>query len=559
MAAIIIPAFSGEIPKAGERLLGATNAVRAINCDLARGQLAPLRGPALVESLATPCATIYKHDQDGWLAWEGRVNVAKSAVLDTIGEAPLGHLLITGDRDYPTQYLAGGFTCRLGLPRPEKAPKAEIRAGAIQDGEDAGGDITDSGISRSSAYCFTYVRSLADGAIMQESAPSPATDVLDVPDGAGVALSGFIITDAPEAMITHIRVYRTASGNETGEFHFLCELSLPAGEYLDTIQDADISPEVLQTATWDPVPDDAQGLILASNGVYAAFRGNELLLSEPFYPYAFPADYRLTVEDPIVCLGLVDNTLIILTKGRPYLASGAEPGQTQLSRLPIEQACVAALSRAHVAGGVMHASPDGLMLFTANDQALATQATFTPAQWEALGPSGIMGAFWNGKYYGFFSGTNKGFMFAPGSQDIVWIELSETMKVLALCHHSVDDCLYAAIDDSGKAGIYRLEAGEELRFLWRSKPFFTSRLCGMRALRVEGEQDFKERIGVAIYGPEKRARQKLKLWDSRTKRIAAARAEKLWSLALSGRRAVYEARMAGSVEELEYASMGAEE
>lgn len=595
MPVIVVPSFAGEIPKTSPRLLEANIATKAINCNLERGQLEPLKGPAFIERLYSPACTIFKHEQDGWLSWSGNVNVVKSAVLDIDGEKPLGQLFITGDKAYPTQYLAGGATCRLGLPRPENAPEIKgapaavygtvacyawgtddpeknlprygyedaasliepvnVELAPLADAEEIAeaGDITDSGIARSSSYCYTYIRSLADGIIKQESAPSPPTAVIDVADGDGVLLTGFSVPDLPELNVTHIRIYRTVSGNETSEFHFLCELAWPVSEYLDTIHDSDMPAEVLQTATWDEIPDDATGLILASNGIYAAFRGNELLLSEPFYAYAFPSDYRLTVEDKIVCLGLVDNTIIVLTEGRPYLVSGAEPGQMQLVRLPLEQSCVAANSRAYLAGGVIYVCPDGLMLFSASDQALATIQTFTREQWQELEPGQILGAILNDKYYGFFSGTNKGFIFSPGRQDVVFIELPETMLVTCVYHHSKDDCLYLAILENGKAGIYKWEAGEPLSFTWRSRPFFTSRLSSMRAVRIEGEQTLKNRIEVRIYGPDlKRARQKMKLEDTRSKRILPTRSEKLWSLELHGKATVYEARLAGAIEDLEY-------
>ena len=92
---------------------------------------------------------------------------------------------------------------------------------------------------------------------------------------------------------------------------------------MDTAHDKDVPTDVLQTTLWDRIPDDAQGLIKTDNGIYACFRGNELLVSELFIPYAFPESYRLTVEDRIVALGHVDSTIVILTTGRPYLAQGA--------------------------------------------------------------------------------------------------------------------------------------------------------------------------------------------------------------------------------------------
>lgn len=124
---------------------------------------------------------------------------------------------------------------------------------------------------------------------------------------------------------------------------------------MDTAHDKDVPTDVLQTTLWDRIPDDAQGLIKTDNGIYACFRGNELLVSELFIPYAFPESYRLTVEDRIVALGHVDSTIVILTTGRPYLAQGAAPESLQLLHLPIEQPCLSARSVGHLPGGVVYA------------------------------------------------------------------------------------------------------------------------------------------------------------------------------------------------------------
>lgn len=601
MPTIAIPSFAGEVPRTTPRFLENTQASVAINCELERGHLEPLHAPENVARLPHSARTIYKHPQDGWLSWTKQVNVVKSAIHDVEGEEPLGQLYITGDRDYPTQYLAGGAVYRLGVPRPQKAPKVEIALGAkegtvrcyawgandesrtlprygyentvnevepynvqikataiseSQEDAENEGIITDSGWERSSIYCYTLIQSIAGGRIQQESAPSPPSEIIDVLDGDGVRVFDFDIPRLPGSNITAIRIYRTLSGYSSSEFHFLCELPLPVTEYIDTILDKDIDSEVLQTTTWDMIPDDAKGLIVTNNGVYAAFRGNEILLSEPNHAYAFPEDYRLTVEDHIVALGHTDNTIMVLTEGRPYLLIGTEPSQMQLTHLPIEQSCMAALSLGYVPDGLMYASPDGLMKFTANGQGLITSSTWTRRQWQGLKPARLLGTVLDDKYFGFFDGTNTGFIFTLGRQDIIRIELPEDMKVMAVYHHSLDDCIYLSVDMGGRHCVWKWEASEDtLEYRWRSKPFFLSRQYGMTALRIEGEQSTKNKANVKIFGPnENRPRQKLALMDTRTKRILPGRSEKLWSLELTGTVTIYDARLGTSVEGVEYGS-----
>ena len=598
MATIVINTFGGEIPRTAPRLLETTQAQAAVNCDLSRGALEPLRGPAKVADLAASARTIFKHDVDGWLSWPGIVNVVKSAVLDIDGDAPLGHLFITGDREYPTQYLAGGSVYRLGIPRPTKAPLVHIGGEAAiktvrvygfgaddssglpprygyEDGlpplessetadvsaiggisdtlfgdEESSG--TDSGISRSSSYVYTLVRKLAGGVIQQESAPSPASEVIDVPDGDGVTVYGFEVPDVEDLGITHIRIYRTASGEETSEFQFLVELEWPVDSYVDTKHDKDLSGDVLATTTWDAIPDDAQGLIKADNGIYAAFRGNELLISEPFHAYAFPEAYRLTMEDPIVALAHTDNTIIVLTEGRPYLATGAEPESLQITHLPIEQSCVSARSVAMLAGGVIYACPDGLMLFSASDQSLITSATWTREQWQALNPSSIMATVHDGRYVAFFEGTNRGFLFSIGAKDVVNVELPDGWQVLDVYHHSRDDCVYLSVDTPEGSAVFQFEAGDPLTYRWRSKLFFTSVLACMSSARIEALYHPRGSVKVAVFGPNpNRPRVRFAVRDPRAKRITTTKSEKLWSIEVSGVTPVFEIRMGNSVEGVE--------
>jgi hypothetical protein len=597
MPTITVPAFAGEMPKLEDRLLQTQNAASAVNCDLRRGGLRALRGPLHIQDIDFDARAIFKHDVDGWLAWPGVVNVCKGAVQDVDGEKPTGQLLITGDKPYPAMYLAGGETHRLGLPRPASAPAVNGSHGAVclntqvvgwsapnlsgaparygdNDGvpvEDGSADvepfseasegessIIDSGISRSSAYCYTLVQRLAGGVIAYESAPSPPTGVVDVSDGDGVELSGFAVPQLEGLAVTAIRIYRTLSGTASSDFHFLIELTLEelekaGGVHIDTRMDADLSPEILQTSIWDAIPEDARGLIKTDNGIYAAFRGNELLVSEPFLPYVFPAAYALTVEDPIVALSHVDGTIVVLTEGRPYLARGGVPESLELVHLPLEQACVSALSVATMPGGVVYASPDGLMLLTGNEQTLITEQTFTRDQWQALGPERLIGAVHDGSYIGFFAGTDKGFLFHIGRADIVRLELGGDVQVTALYHHSRDDALYLAIRTKDGSGVWKFEAGEALRYTWRSKTFFTSTLTGMSAARVEGEQKTSSPVRMGIFaGKDGRQRDTLTLTDTRAVRIRPTRSERLWGSELTGTAAVYEARLAGSVEGLEH-------
>ena len=177
----------------------------------------------------------------------------------------------------------------------------------------------------------------------------------------------------------------------------------------------------------------------------------------------------------------------------------------------------------------------------------------TREQWLELGPERLLGSVLDGKYIGFFEGSGQGLIFSIGSREIVRVELPDGMKVTALYHHSVDDCIYLAIDRDNGHGIYKWEGGEALEYVWRSKPFFLSRNMAMTAMRVEGEQDLQNRLVASLYGSDrKRERQRLKVADRKAMRTRIGAAEKEWSIEVRGRARVQEIRLGTGLESLEY-------
>lgn len=621
MPTIIIPTFNGEVPLITPRLLKDTQAMSAINCNLERGHLEPLNAPGWVKNLPGVTRTIYKRktcpnitDDDGWIASQYDRSIVKSAIYDSEAD-PLRILYMTMGPDAdPTIASAEQPTVTmqctaenhyLAVPRPTTAPKVMTSTGAIYQNckcyawysttlssapaqygyteeldsveplpDEAhtasirpvgGGVALDQRTARSSIYVYTYVVKLQGGVYEMESAPSPASPLVDVIDGDGVKVYGFTLPSATNIEyddVHAIRLYRTAG--TSGDFRFVTELPIDSTtvianlSYQDDAYDSELSSQVLQTTYWDPIPDDARGIIRTDNGIFAAFHANELLLSEPFYAHAWPTKYRLTVEDDIVVLAHTDNTIIILTKGLPYLASGATPENMQLTKLPVEQSCVSAASAASVAGGVIYASPDGLMLLTTSQQTLLTQEIFTRDQWQTLHPENLMGAVLDNQYIGIFRDTNIGFILNIGAKDIVRVELDADWQVRCLYHDSDDDALYLAVKTPTKANaaynfIYKWEAGAALDYTWHSKPFFTSALTVMSGIRVEADYSNNQKVNVQFFGPDRTTqRMAATITNNRAKRLKTTRSEKEWSMRLTGKTTVYEIRSGETVETVEH-------
>ena len=139
----------------------------------------------------------------------------------------------------------------------------------------------------------------------------------------------------------------------------------------------------LPSTNWDMLPPDAKGLVLMSNGIAAAFRGKEILLSEPFRLHAWPIPYRQASNFDVVALGSFGHTLVVGTKGNPYTLSGIEPSTMGggLARIDAVWPCLSERGMVSFGTfclypspvGMIYVGPDGARVFTAD---LFTQDEF---------------------------------------------------------------------------------------------------------------------------------------------------------------------------------------
>ncbi len=118
-----------------------------------------------------------------------------------------------------------------------------------------------------------------------------------------------------------------------------------------------------------------KGLINLPNGIMAGFEGRDVYFCEPYRPYAWPAAYQQTVDYPVVGLGRLDTSLVVLTKGAPYLISGSAPGYMTVVKADLEQACVSKRSIVSMGSAVFYASPDGLVALAASGSRVLTYLT----------------------------------------------------------------------------------------------------------------------------------------------------------------------------------------
>jgi hypothetical protein len=339
----------------------------------------------------------------------------------------------------------------------------------------ATGKTLDTGTKETRVYVFTWVNKVAD--FEMESAPSPATESIDVYADQDVTLSAFPAIPAGYAA-TNRRVYRSVDGT----YLFVKEFGMVATTFLDDLEADDLGEE-LPSMDWSMPPADLKGLVNLPNGIMAGFVGRDIYFSEPYRPYAWPETYIQTVDYPIVGLGVLDTTLVVLTKGTPYFVQGSHPDSMVVVKTDIEQACLSKRSIVAIAGGVVYASPDGLVSVSPGGSKIITADLVTRDQWQYnVAPWSVHAFEHDLKYHAFYDTGAKqgGFImdFATGSLTM--------HDIYAECGFSElkTDKLFVA----NGAAVTRWAQGDALTFTWRSKRFTFPHYIMFSSAQVEAEE-----------------------------------------------------------------------
>lgn len=308
-------------------------------------------------------------------------------------------------------------------------------------------------VNTATSYVYTFLNDNVGGAgVRWESAPSPASATVLRPDGVSVTVTT-ATTHAYDSLygINKKRIYRAVSGATGDVFMLVAEIALATADYVDTLDDSEITNPgtPLESADWDLPPATLQGIIALPNNCMAGFFANQLCFSEVGRPHAWPVKYRLTVDTDIVAIANIDNTVVLGTKSFVYTATGNDPATYSMSKPGAAQACVSKVGMVYLDNfGVVFPSPDGFQVCagSAANVANATSKIFTKEQWEALTPSSIRSAIYDGVLYFWFTGTTPDAGYALDTK-------TGGFGLIRLSHHAVaahvdplTDALFVVLD-----------------------------------------------------------------------------------------------------------------
>lgn len=402
MTAARISPFGGMIPATDDTLLPEINAALAQNTWVYQGTVNGIPAPKFLrENTDDTITKVYRipnnytdaqHLNDS--IWMEFTNIDTDVVRSVVIDDTFDRYYIAAPSSVPKyntrdRIANGDPAFLLGIDQPP-TPALVITGGA-------------SATQRSTAYVLTYV-----SAYGEEGPPSNPIS------GTGKVDATWTLTwGAPDPSdlgvtrnLTNVRVYRTVTALDgTTTYFFVTELPIATVTYADTQTDAAVSlNELLSSTTWTAPPDDLVGIISMSNGMVAGFRSNEVWFAEPYRPHAWPAQYTITTEFPIVGLGVMGQTLVVLTQGYIHTATGISPSNISIVKLAGILPCSSRGSILSAPEGVYFASPSGLILVSGAGVLNVTKELIRKDKWLEFAQVSTMRAVrLNNAYYAFGS------------------------------------------------------------------------------------------------------------------------------------------------------------
>jgi hypothetical protein len=165
--------------------------------------------------------------------------------------------------------------------------------------------------------------------------------------------------------------------------------------------------DILDTDEYDPPPDDLQGLTTIQNNILAGFVGNTLYFSEPGLPHAWPARYATPLGYDIVAIAAIAGSLLVTTKGYPYLVSTNDPASgISTARIDVLYPNLNARSLVTMGYGIVWSTNDGLAVYSpSSGAALVTKMLYNNDTWSVdVTPSTVIAEYYGENYFASHSG-----------------------------------------------------------------------------------------------------------------------------------------------------------
>lgn len=473
MPSIKLERFQGLIPRASDRLLPPMAATEAKNTKLLNGELRGFHamreevdfsseGVSPVQS-ATRIRDPAGVNPDDWLIYDSRdIDVVRSPLIND----GYDRYYIAGDGrpKYNTyaRIYADQPALYLGVPTPTAAPTVTPPAGA---------DLT-------RAYVYTFVSSMGE-----EGPPSPPTVATGIAGTWELSNINTTVPDAANRDITVVKIYRTVTGGTSSNFYYVGQIALGTSTFSDNVADTTVAANnLLESTSFIEPPTDLEGFVVMPNGYLVGWAGRRLMMSEPYRPHAWPAEYEMSTEYPIVGLVVWGSTLVIGTESQPYFGQGTHPAAFTTRKLDAVEPCLSRHGMVATTAGAYYPSINGLVLADASGARVITQDILTKEEWNAYNPASIFAAQLGLQYIAFNSDSG-GFVFNPTEPETKLVELEGFQLVGGIETDKYSgDVLVLAQD---RAWNWDPTTSERLPWRWQSKVYQSPEPMNFGAGRIQ--------------------------------------------------------------------------
>ena len=278
------------------------------------------------------------------------------------------------------------------------------------------------------------------------------------------------------------RIYRSVTTADGSSF-FLVGADIPAAttEFGDN---ATVIGEEIETIGWGMPPADMEGVVTHSSGCIVGFRGNEVYISEPYAPYAYKLANVQVLDYQVVGMGVFGQSVIIGTKGRPYLLSFVSPETATPQKLDQHWPCLAKRGLISYNGGVYYPTTVGLAFIGASTAVLVTDKYYSQQDWIKTNPSSFIAGHFDNKYYAIYNARTVNKILVITDQ----LGVSE-----------INFPFTAVYSDRGSGNIYFSAANiiyqmygdlsNTLEYSWTSKEFIAPNPVNLGAAKVDFSTD----------------------------------------------------------------------
>ena len=457
---MIFSTFGGIAPAVPRLSRDPTTAVIAQDVDLTSGVIRPWRTNVRVSGVVGNTLVIFNQQ---FFAFD-------SCVVATTYMPSCCFMLMTGRTcDLEAMEVVDGEPVFTAISPP--TPNTPVASSTVT--------TIDETVDRTS-YVVSYVNKFG----MEGPLSYPSNTVL-ISDEGTVTIAGWTAPDAKYG-VTHIRIYRSATGERTGAettqealtgYLHVATISATNTSFVDTVPRIRLG-SVASTLNNRQAPDNLQCItLLPDTETLAGFVGNKVYFSENAEPHNWPLKYELTLDYPIVRLGTYAHMLVATTTGGAYVIDGAQSDVRvtcrevgKVNSLP-DISC----SRAH--GGVstlsdfFYSSPDGVVCITTPIRGfgstpgvppsrVVTVGLFTSMQWRSIQSETARFAYHHGQLV--ISTDTHTFMLAIGEKSSLLTTLTD--RPIDVCSSNLDHLFFLNGD-----GVYEFDAGDSYReYLWVS-------------------------------------------------------------------------------------------